>query len=137
MRNLVVHSDLTPVSDSWVAAALRIAAEAEGEVAVIGVLPGSLIDKTAAPAEAGRRRRAEENRARSEIEAQLARLEPAVPCHGIAVFGDVAFDTLLLARNLGADAVVVPSTGADTAEFLRTSTVPVIAVPTDRPDQRL
>ena len=128
MRNLVAPTDLTPASDAHLSRALRLAGEAGGAVVVVAVLSGSLVDKGLDPEDAGRERRRQEDRAVAAARDQVARLGVDVDCEVLALFGDVAFDTLLVARNLGADGIVVAAGHPATDELRRTSPIPVIEI---------
>lgn len=128
MRHFVVPFDDTPPTRS----ALRLAVDlagAEGTIVLIWVLPGSMIDKGLAPGERGRVRRFAENDARSKTAAYLAQTEPGVDCHVVALFGDVVSDTLLLANNLGADAVVMAAGDPAVSGMLAESQIPVVVAP--------
>ena len=50
-------------------------------------------------------------------------------CHGIALFGDVVSDTLLVVENLGSDGIVMGVGDPDLEEMLAVSPVPVLVVP--------
>lgn len=128
VQHLVVPTAGGPDADQVVDWAARVAG-AHGTLVLISVLPGSLVEKSLDPAERGRRRREEENRAKRELADQIARMAPTPDCHVIALFGDVVSDTLLLARNLGADAVVMASTDPHLSALLGESPLPVVVVP--------
>lgn len=121
-------SDASPPADPCVRLAAEMAARTDGAMVVLSVLSGS-IARGVPPLEAGRRRRAAEDAAKSALAEQLARTAPEAPADVIALFGDVAVDTLLLARNLHADVVVVPATSPGLEELIRTSPIPVLVVP--------
>lgn len=105
-----------------------MAAEGGGTVVVVAVLPGSLVDPGLPPEEAGRIRRHHEERAVAEARAQVRGVGPPVSFEVIAVFGDVAFDTLLVAENLGADAIVAGAADPATVEMSVQSSIPVVVV---------
>lgn len=106
MRHLVVPSDGSTGCDRVVAAAARHAGD-DGALALLTVLPGSLVDRSLPPHERGRVRRREEDEATARLRAQVDRLGLRCTVRIVALFGDDADDTVLLATNLGADAVVV------------------------------
>lgn len=109
MRHLVVPTDGSAATDPVVAdAAGRVGPD--GALALICVLPGSLVDRSLAPAERGRVRRRAENDATARLREQVQRLDLRCAVRIISLFGDDVEDTVLLATNLGVDAVVV---GAD------------------------
>jgi hypothetical protein len=128
VRNLVVSSNGGVHTDRCVRIAAQLASDA-GAVVLISVLPGSLIAKGLSPDEAGRRRRAAEDEATAALAAQLERVAPGVEASAIALFGDVVFDTLLLAGNLGADAVAMTSDDPALGDMIARSPIPVVAVP--------
>ena len=128
MPNIVTPTDLTEASDAHLRHALEAADGDGGAVVVVVVLPGSLVGKGLAPGEAGRVRRHHEDRAVEAARAQVARLGGGARCEVVALFGDVAFDTLLVAENLGADAVVARAGDPATEEMERTASIPVVAV---------
>lgn len=99
---------------------------------LIAVLPGSLVDGSFEPVERGRRRREEENRAKAALGAQIERIRPVTGCHVVVLFGDVVSDTVLLARNLGADAVWMAADAPDLIGMLADSPIPVVGVPLSR-----
>src|SRR5690606_1559309 len=80
-------------------------------------------------AERGRRRRDEENKAKQALADQIARTAPSPECHVLALFGEVVSDTLLLARNLGADAVAMAGRAPDLPAMLRAAPRPGLLRP--------
>lgn len=126
MPNIVAPTDLTAASDAHLLHAFESADD--GVVVVVAVLSGSLVDRALDPGEAGRVRRHHEDQAVEEARAQMARLGMDARFEVVALFGDVAFDTLLLAQNLGADAVVARAGDPATDEMERTASIPVIAI---------
>lgn len=128
MRHFVVPFDDTPPTQS----ALRLAVDlagAGGTIVLIWVLSGSMIDKSLAPGERGLVRRSAENDARAKAAAHLAQTAPGPDCHVVALFGDVVSDTLLLAGNLGADAVVMAAGDPAVPGMLAESGIPVVVAP--------
>lgn len=126
MPNLVVPSNGGSETDHVMRTASDFAGE-DGTVVAISVLAGSFVDKGLPPPEAGRRRRAAEDEAERKLLVQAARAR--VDCRVIALFGHVVFDTLLLACNLDADAVVMAMDDPELARMLEQSPIPVVAVP--------
>ena len=100
-----------------------------GTVVIVSVLAGSMVDRALPPAERGRTRRQAENQAKAAVAAQIARVAPLGACHVIALFGDVVSDTLLLATNLGADAVVMDGDDPSLSGMLASSPVPLVVLP--------
>ena len=131
MRNLVVCSNGDESTDDSVRLAAAIAA-GEGSVVAVSVLSGSLIDKSLPPAEAGRLRREAENEAKERLASQAERAAGDVDFHAVALFGDVVSDTLLVARNLGADGVVMSADSPDLEELITECPVPVVVIPRSR-----
>lgn len=129
MRNLVVASDGGEGADRCVRLADEMALAAGGAVVLVSVLPGSRVGRGLEPREAGRRRREEEDRAKEVLLRQVTRTVPGAPIDIIALFGDVASDTILIATNLGADAVLIPSTDPAVADLVASSPIPVLVVP--------
>lgn len=74
-------------------------------------------------------RRQAENEAKAAVASQIARVAPLGACHVIALFGDVVDDTLLLATNLGADAVVMDGDDPFLTGMLANSSLPVVVLP--------
>lgn len=103
--------------------------DADGSVVLIAVLPGSLVDRNLAPAERGRVRRAAEDNAADSLRAQAARTGLTDQCHVIALFGDVVSDTLLVAANLPADAVVMAADDPAVDQMVAAAEIPVTVVP--------
>ncbi|HSJ27604.1 MAG TPA: universal stress protein [Acidimicrobiia bacterium] len=119
---LVVVSDGSPDTDACVGEA---AARAE-RLIVMRVLPGSLVARSSSPAEAGRLRRQAEDGARGEVTAQLDRVAPGVDARIVVVFGDVVFDTVLVARNLDAEAIAIDADDPSRHDLIERSPVPVL-----------
>lgn len=115
-------------TDESVRLAVAIAA-GDGSVVVVSVLSGSLVDKSLPPSEAGRVRRAAENEAKARLAAQTVRAVGEVDIHVIVVFGDVVSDTLLVARNLWADGLVISADSPDLEAMITQCPVPVVVVP--------
>lgn len=103
--------------------------DADGSVVLIAILPGSLVDRSLGPAERGRVRRTAEDDAAGALRDQVARIGLADRCHVIALFGDVVCDTLLLAANLGAEAVVMAADDPDVDQMVTSAEIPVAVVP--------
>lgn len=74
-------------------------------------------------------RRQAENEAKAAVAAQIARVAPLGRCHVVALFGDVVSDTVLLATNLGADAVVMDGDDPSLSGMLASSPVPIVVLP--------
>ncbi len=128
MRNLVVCSNGDETTDESVRLAASFAA-GDGTVVAVLVLSGSLVDKALPPSEAGRVRRAAENEAKGRLASQAVRAAGEVDLHAVVVFGDVVSDTLLVARNLGADGVVISADSPDLEAMIIQCPVPVVVVP--------
>lgn len=60
---------------------------------------------------------------------QLVRLEVDCEAQTVTLFGDPVEDALLLAANLGADAVVVRSDSPSLDRLRREASIPVLTVP--------
>ncbi|MEX2655281.1 MAG: universal stress protein [Acidimicrobiia bacterium] len=128
MRHFVVPFDDSPSTQR----ALRLAVDlagSEGTVVLIWVLPGSMVDKGLSPGERGRVRRDAENGARARAAARLAELAPGADCHVVVLFGDVVSDTLLLAANLGVDAIVMAAEDPAVSAMIAESEIPVVVAP--------
>lgn len=128
MRHFVVPFDDCPPTARAVRLAVDLAG-AEGTVVLIWVLSGSMVDKGLAPGERGRVRRSAENEARAKATVHLAELALGADCHVVALFGDVVSDTLLLAANLGADAIVMAAEDPGVSAMLAESEIPVVVAP--------
>lgn len=128
MRHFVVPFDDTPSTLRALRLAVDLAGPA-GTIVLISVLPGSMVGKSLAPGERGQVRRSAENEARAKAAVHLARLAPGTECHVIVLFGDLVSDTLLLARNLGADAVVMAAEDPAVPAMLTESEIPVVLAP--------
>lgn len=96
---------------------------------VVLVLSGSLVEKSLPPADAGLVRRAAENEARARLASQAVRAAGEVDVHAIVLFGDVVSDTLLVARNLEADGVVISAESPDLEAMIAQCPFPVVVVP--------
>lgn len=96
---------------------------------LISVLSGSMVGKSLAPGQRGQVRRSAENEARAKATVHLAELAPGADCHVVALFGDVVSDTLLLAANLGADAIVMAAEDPAMSAMLAESEIPVVVAP--------
>lgn len=124
----MIPSDGRPDADHVLEAAARTVGS-DGVLVVVSVLSGSLIESNLVPAGRGRRRREEENRAKSALTAQIERTRPGAACHVMALFGDVVVDTLLLSRNLGADAIWMSADHPELSSMVSVSPIPVVVVP--------
>ena len=129
---MVVTTDLTGGCDEAVSFACHLAEEGGGSVVVVVVLSGRLVDGVLAAGERGRVRRQREDEAEVAAREQVVRVGASIPAHVVSLFGDVASDTLLVAHNLAADAVVVGAGHPATAEIIRAAEIPVIVVPNRR-----
>ena len=74
-------------------------------------------------------RRQAENAAQAAVASQIARIAPLGACHVVALFGDVVDDTLLLATNIGADAVVMDGDDPSLTAMLASAPLPVVVLP--------
>lgn len=128
MAHFVVLTDGSADDDRLVAEASRRAG-AEGAIVLISVLAGSLVAGVTPPAARGQRRRELENDATRRLRDQLVRLEVDCEAHTVALFGDSVHDTLLLANNLRADAVIVRSDSPSLDGLRGKSPIPVVTVP--------
>jgi nucleotide-binding universal stress UspA family protein len=128
VRNLVVCSNGDETTDESVRLAAAIAA-GDGSVVAVSVLSGSVVDKSLPPSEAGRVRRAAENEAKTRLASQAVRAAGEVDFHAVVLFGDVVADTLLVARNLVADGVVMSADSPDLEAMITQCPVPVVVVP--------
>jgi nucleotide-binding universal stress UspA family protein len=128
VRNLVVCSNGDESTDDPVRLAAALAA-VDGSVVAVSVLSGSLVDKSLPPSEAGRLRRGAENEAKERLASQADRAAGDADFHAVALFGDVVSDTLLVARNLGADGVVMSADSPDLKRMISECPVPVVVVP--------
>lgn len=128
MPHLVVLTDGSADDDGLVAEASRKAGD-DGAVVLIAVLPGLLVAGISPPRERGRRRRELEDEAARLLRDQLVRIGATCEAGVVALFGDPVDDTLLLANNLGADAVVVRSDFPCLDRMRGESMAPVVAVP--------
>lgn len=128
MSRFVVLADGSSDDDLYVAEAVARAGP-DGAVVLIAVLPGSLVAGVDPPRERGRRRRELEDEAVRLLRDQLVRIGATCEAAVVALFGDPVDDTLLLANNLGADAVVVRSDAPSLGRLRSESMTPVVAVP--------
>ena len=124
----MVCSNGDETTDESVRLAAALAA-GDGSVVAVAVLSGSLVDKSLPPAEAGRVRRAAENETKTSLASQGGRAAGEVDFHAVVVFGDVVSDTLLVARNLGADGVVISADSPYLEALIAQCPVPVVVVP--------
>lgn len=127
MQHAVVVSDGSESHDEVVAEAATLVGPT-GALAVITVLSGSLVARITPPADRGRRRRELEDEASYRLQRQLARVGVTCEARAVALFGDVVDDALLLATNLGVDAVVIASTSPHLERLRESAPMPVRAV---------
>lgn len=128
MARFVVLTDGSADDDRHVTEAVARAGR-DGAVVLIAVLPGSLVAGVDPPRERGRRRRELEDEAVRLLRDQLVRIGATCEAAVVALFGDPVDDTMLLATNLGADAVFVRSDAPSQGRLRRESATPVVAVP--------
>lgn len=128
MQRIVVLTDGSADDDDHVAAATEMAGS-DGAIVLISVLAGALVSGVSPPAARGRRRRELENEATRRLRDQILRVNVDCEARVIAVFGDPVDDTLLLAVNLGADAVVVRPDSPRLDALRREATIPVLPLP--------
>lgn len=128
MAHFVVLTDGSVADEGLVAEASRRAGRG-GAVVLISVLAGSLVSGMTPPAVRGRRRRELENEAAQRLRDLLLRLEVDCEAQTVALFGDPVEDTLLLANNLGADAVIVRTDSPSLGGLRQMSSIPVLTVP--------